>query len=65
MPTLRDRIEEFLYFEARLIDDHRYPEEFVAELRVVDVKKDSAACLVTQSIHEIETNDIAVARRGY
>jgi benzoate/toluate 1,2-dioxygenase subunit beta len=26
MPTLRDRIEEFLYFEARLIDDHRYPE---------------------------------------
>jgi 3-phenylpropionate/cinnamic acid dioxygenase small subunit len=24
MPTLRDRIEEFLYFEAMLIDDHRY-----------------------------------------
>ena len=37
----------------------------VAELRVVSVKKESAACLVTQSSHEIETDDVAVARRGY
>jgi len=46
-------------------DDRRYPEEFVAELRVVDVKKDSAACLVTQSKVEIELHDLAVARKGY
>jgi 3-phenylpropionate/cinnamic acid dioxygenase small subunit len=26
MPGLRERIEEFLYFEAKLIDEHRYDE---------------------------------------
>jgi hypothetical protein len=46
-------------------DDQRYPDEFVAELRVVDLKKDSAACLVTQSKVEIELHDLAVARKGY
>jgi hypothetical protein len=46
-------------------DDQRYPDEFVAELRVVDVKKDSAACLVTQSKVEIEIHDSAIARKGY
>jgi hypothetical protein len=45
--------------------EDKYPDEVVAELRVVSVKKESAACLVTQSVHEIETNDVAVARRGY
>jgi hypothetical protein len=43
----------------------KYPDEVVAELRVVSVKKESAACLVTQSSHEIEMDDVAVARRGY
>lgn len=46
-------------------DDQRYPEELVAELRAVDVKKDSAACLVTQAKVEIELNDLVVARKGY
>jgi hypothetical protein len=45
--------------------EDKYPDEVVAELRVVSVKKESAACLVTQSVHEIETNDVAVARQGY
>jgi hypothetical protein len=46
-------------------EEERYPDEVVAELRVLAVKKDTAACLVTQSRHEIEVNDLAVARTGY
>ncbi len=46
-------------------EDERYPDEVVAELRVLATKKDSAACLVTQSRHEIEVGDLAVARKGY
>jgi hypothetical protein len=42
-----------------------YPDEVVAELRVLAVKKESAACLVSQSRLEIEVNDLAVARKGY
>jgi len=46
-------------------DDANYPDELIAELRAVDVKKDSAACLVTQAKVEIELNDLVVARKGY
>lgn len=46
-------------------DDATYPDELVAELRAVDVKKESAACLVTQAKVEIELNDLVVARKGY
>lgn len=46
-------------------DDASYPDELVAELRAVDVKKDSAACLVTQAKVEIELNDLVVVRKGY
>jgi hypothetical protein len=46
-------------------EEDKYPDEVVAELRVLAIKKDSAACLVTQSRHEIEVNDLAVARKGY
>jgi len=46
-------------------EEEKYPDEVVAELRVLAVKKDTAACLVTQSRHEIEVNDLAVGRRGY
>jgi hypothetical protein len=46
-------------------EEEKFPDEVVAELRVLAVKKDTAACLVTQSRHEIEVNDLAVARRGY
>jgi hypothetical protein len=46
-------------------EEEKYPDEVVAELRVLAVKKDTAACLVTQARHEIEVHDLAVARRGY
>jgi hypothetical protein len=42
-----------------------YPDEVVGELRVLSVKKDGAVCLVSQSRLEIESTDIAVARKGY
>ncbi len=46
-------------------EEQKYPDEVVAELRVLAVKKLSAACLVSQSRLEIEVNDLAVARKGY
>jgi hypothetical protein len=46
-------------------EEDKYPDEVVAELRVLAVKKDTAACLVAQARHEIEVNDLAVARKGY
>jgi hypothetical protein len=46
-------------------EEDRYPDEVVAELRVLAVKKESAVCLVTQARLEIELNDLAVARKGY
>jgi hypothetical protein len=46
-------------------DDGRYPEEVIAELRVLAVKKDTGVCLVTQARSEIEVHDVAVARKGY
>jgi hypothetical protein len=46
-------------------EDERYPDEVVAELRVVAVKKDSSVCVVTQSRVEVELYDLAVARKGY
>jgi LysM repeat protein len=46
-------------------DDRSYPDEVVAELRVVALKKESATCVVTQSTVEIERDDLAVARKGY
>ena len=46
-------------------DEQHYPDEIVAEMRVVDVKKETATCLVTNSRLEIETGDVAVAHKGY
>jgi len=46
-------------------DEERYPDEVLGELRVVSLRKDSATCVVTQSKGEIETYDLAVARKGY
>jgi hypothetical protein len=46
-------------------DEAHYPEEPVAELRVVALKNETATCLVTQSRVEIEAYDRAVARKGY
>jgi hypothetical protein len=46
-------------------DERNYPDEVVAEMRVVALKKDTATCLMTQSRVEIESRDRAVARKGY
>ncbi len=46
-------------------DDKALPEEVVAELRVVQVRKDSSMALVTNSRREIEPGEKAVARSGY
>jgi hypothetical protein len=46
-------------------DEANYPDEVVAEMRVVALKKDTATCLMTQSRVEIESFDRAVARKGY
>jgi hypothetical protein len=46
-------------------DEARFPEEVVAELRVVALRPKSATALVTQSLHEIELGDVAIARKGY
>jgi len=46
-------------------DEQNYPDEVVGELRVVSLKKDSAACIVTEAKLEIEQFDLAVARKGY
>ncbi len=45
--------------------EEKYPEEVVGELRVLETKKDSSVCLMTQSKLEIEPYDVAVARKGY
>ena len=46
-------------------DEQRYPEEPVAELRIVAIKEKTATCLITQSRVEIEAYDRAVAHKGY
>lgn len=46
-------------------DASRLPEEVQAELRVINVRKNTAMCIVTASAHEIESGDRAVARKGY
>jgi hypothetical protein len=45
--------------------EEKYPEETIGELRVLETKKDSSVCMVTQSAQEIEPYDVAVARKGY
>ncbi len=44
--------------------EDKFPDEVVAELRVLAVKKNSAVCLVTHSKMEIEAYDLAVALKG-
>jgi hypothetical protein len=46
-------------------DEENYPTEVTATLRVVSVRKDSAACLVINSVKEIEPYELAVAHKGY
>lgn len=42
-----------------------YPDEVVAEIRVVRVRKDSATCIVTQSKKELSSGDRWIAKKGY
>lgn len=46
-------------------DEKALPEEVIAELRVIEVRKTSSMALVTASRREIEAGDKAVARSGY
>jgi len=46
-------------------DDKALPEEVMAEIRVVSVRKGSSMCLVTTSRREIEAGDKAYGRNGY
>jgi hypothetical protein len=46
-------------------DDAKYPEEVVGELRVLAVRKETSACVMTRSLKEIERGDTVVARKGY
>jgi LysM domain len=46
-------------------DEGKYPDEPIAELRVVEVKQSTATCLVTHSRVELEPYDRAVAHKGY
>ncbi len=42
-----------------------FPEEVVAELRILATRQATSTALVTQSSREIELGDVAVARKGY
>jgi len=46
-------------------DRSRLPEEVVAELRVVNVRKQTAMCIVSASRRELEPGDVGFARKGY
>lgn len=46
-------------------NDDALPEEVLAELRVINVKKSTAMVIVTASRREIEVGDRAFARKGY
>ncbi|MGD0527760.1 MAG: LysM peptidoglycan-binding domain-containing protein [Polyangiaceae bacterium] len=46
-------------------DAPNYPDEVIAEMRVISVKKGTATCLLTASRSEIEPFDRVVARKGY
>lgn len=46
-------------------DNSVLPEEVQAELRIINVRKNTAMAIVTASRHEIEAGDRAFARKGY
>jgi hypothetical protein len=45
-------------------DEETFPEEVVAELRIIRSHKYSSLALVTESREEIEPGDQAVSRKG-
>ncbi|HTV19028.1 MAG TPA: LysM peptidoglycan-binding domain-containing protein [Polyangiaceae bacterium] len=54
-------------FEATPLDgdDEMFPEEVVAELRVIRAHKYSSLALITESSEEVEPGDQVVARKGF
>jgi hypothetical protein len=46
-------------------EENKLPEEVLAELRVISVRKNTALTVVTASRREIESGDRVVARKGY
>jgi LysM domain len=60
-------VPDSMEFEATPLegDDEMFPEEVVAELRVIRAHKYSALTLVTESNEEVEPGDQAVARKGF
>ncbi len=46
-------------------DESKLPEETMAELRVINVRKKTSMAVVTTSRREIESGDKCVARKGY
>jgi hypothetical protein len=54
-------------FEATPLagDDEMFPEEVVAEMRVIRAHKYSSLALITESSEEVEPGDQAVARKGF
>lgn len=50
---------------AELPKQPKYPDEAIAELRVVDVRKKSAMCLVTSSLQPVAMQDRAEMPKGY
>lgn len=50
---------------ARPRDEKAYPEETVAEIRVLDTHAHTSMCIVIDSSREIEVGEIGHARRGY
>jgi hypothetical protein len=60
-------VPEWMEFEATPLegDDEMFPEEVVAELRVIRAHKYSSLALVTASDEEVEPGDQVVARKGF
>jgi hypothetical protein len=46
-------------------ENDKFPEEHVAELRILSTEKWSSVALVTQSRREVSAGDVAVARSGF
>jgi hypothetical protein len=65
--SIRMDVPEPLQFVATPLegDDEMFPEEVVAELRVIRAHKYSSLALVTASDEEVEPGDQAVARKGF
>lgn len=60
-------VPDSMEFEPTPLDgeDEMFPEEVVAEMRVIRAHKYSSLALITESSEEVEPGDQAVARKGY